>query len=157
MSRCATDADDTVSRLAGSFFEDNIGCGACLSYQELISGDEYDERNSVISSVSSAYCNGDEAVGLDTILNDATATFTIDNKWTSGASITTTKPTAVSNYFTATADQQGPGLESLVTDRTLTGEAPTAEPTDDAAVTLVTMGLPESLCFVGAVAILLSI
>jgi hypothetical protein len=144
-----------VALLAGSFFEDTIGCGACLSYQEIISGDQYDEGSSLISSISSAYCSGGETADLDSIIGNIEATSTVAGIWNPSESPTTTKPTAVSNYFTATAGQQGPGIESLVTDRTLTGEAPTAEPTDDGGRPLSCIGTLGNLSVFGVVAALL--
>ncbi|KAK0386833.1 hypothetical protein NLU13_5146 [Sarocladium strictum] len=140
----------------GSFFYDTVGCGACLSYQDLISEDQYNEGKAVVSSVSSAYCRAGATAGLNSILNTIGASSTTAGLWTIGELPSMAKPTAVSNYYTATADRLGPGLESLVTDRTLTGEAPTAEPTDDAAATLSGMGFFTNIYYLfGVVAALL--
>ena len=130
-----------------------MGCGACLAYHSLIPENEYSQGNSMLSSVSSAYCSGAETADLASIINDlmTTGSSTGSEEWAPVETPTTTRPTAVSNYFTATGEQQGPGLESLVTERTLTGEAPTSEPTDDGTDALSrNMGL-ANLCLIGGV------
>ncbi|KAI9172786.1 hypothetical protein HJFPF1_02300 [Paramyrothecium foliicola] len=162
---CGLDRDDgnlTSSEMHecvcnGSFFEDTIGCSACLAYQELISENDHSEESRMVSSASSAYCEGTDTADLASILNGVVTTETWSGSWAPGETPTTTKPTAISNYFTATAEQQGPGLESLVTERTtLTGVAPTAEPTDGGADTLSSARLAHLCLLSGAVAFLLS-
>jgi hypothetical protein len=112
----------------------------------------------MIAGASSAYCSSGATSALDQIQDEFMATAT---EWSADQTLSTRRPTAVSNYFTATADQQGPGVESLVSGRTLTGEAPTATvplediPVDDGAGSLAGMGLMGNLCVVGGVALLL--
>ncbi|KAH8168386.1 hypothetical protein LIA77_11650 [Sarocladium implicatum] len=118
-----------------SFFEDSIGCGACFAYQGLITEDEYDEASSIFASASSAYCGGSETADLDDVVSSilSTASFTATGLWTGRGRPSTTKATEVSNYFTATAEMQGPGLESLATRETATATATaTAEETTSA-------------------------
>ncbi|KAL2206791.1 hypothetical protein CC79DRAFT_1358617 [Sarocladium strictum] len=142
----------------GSYFEDSIGCGACLAYNDLISNEDFESTSSMIAGASSAYCSSGATSALDQIQDEFMATAT---EWSADQTLSTRRPTAVSNYFTATADQQGPGIESLVSGRTLTGEAPTSTvplediPVDDGAGSLAGLGLMGNLCVVGGVALLL--
>lgn len=136
----------------GSFFEDTVGCSACLAYQDLISENAYSQESRMVSSVSSAYCEGTKTADPASILSGVMVTDTWTGQWATSDAPTTTKPTAVSNYFTATAENQGPGLESLVTERTLTGQAPTSEPTNDGASAFSSIGLVK-LCLISSLAV----
>lgn len=158
---------------AGSFFEDSIGCGACLEYQDIISEDDYNEASNIFSSASSAYCGGSETADLNDVVSSifSAASFTATRFWTGSGRPSTTKATEVSNYFTATAELLGPGLVSLATKSTMsgtpaetgtggetaTGESPAAETTDDdgGASVLSSIGLWGNLSLFGGVLLFL--